>query len=106
MLKHLPCSVLLAKNLIFKDLGGEVTHHIFRSGMLRPLHQLPVLYIESRPEIEYERRLTSIVQFFIEFGSHFSHLIYMKVIERAIEEFRPSIFIELYHPNLKEPIDR
>jgi hypothetical protein len=29
----------------------------------------------------------------------------MRIIERVIDEFRPSIFIELYHPNLKNPID-
>ena len=82
-----------------------MTHHLLRSGIIRPLRRMPVLYVEDRPEVEYERRLMSLVQFLKEYGDFFSHKAYMKIIERVIDEFRPSIFIELYHPNLKYPID-
>jgi hypothetical protein len=64
-----------------------------------------VLYVEDRPEIEYERRIMSLVQFLKEYGYRFTHMLYMKVFERVIDEFRPAVFIELYHPNLSRPID-
>jgi hypothetical protein len=32
------CSVILAKNLVFKELGREVTNKLLRYGVLRPLH--------------------------------------------------------------------
>lgn len=95
----------MAKNLIFKEQGKEITHHILRDGIIKPLHDLPVLYVESRPETEYERRLMSLVLFMREYGDKFSHKVYMKIFERIIDEFRPAVFIELYHPNLKDPID-
>lgn len=73
---------------------------------MRSLDRLPILYVESRPEIEYERRLMSFIHFFREYGEQFSHQVYMRLIERVINEFRPAIFIELYHPNLSIPIDK
>ena len=105
LIKHKPCSVLLAKNLIFKEFGKEVTHQILRDGVLRPLHSLPCLYVESPPEVEYERRLMSLVLFMKEYGTKMTHRVYMKIFERIIEDFRPALFIELYQPNLKDPIN-
>ena len=72
---------------------------------MRPLKFRPVLYKESKPEIEYERRIMSLVKFMKEYGGKFRHKVYMKIIERIVDEFRPAIFLELYHPNLKEPIE-
>ena len=47
----------------------------------------------------------SLVKFMKEYGGKFRHKVYMKIIERIVDEFRPAIFLELYHPNLKEPIE-
>ena len=104
-LKHQSCNILQAKNLIFKDLDRVVTHHILRNGIVQSLNPTSVLYVESKPEIEYERRLMSLVKFMKENGERLSHEVFIKIFEKIIDEFRPAIFIELYHPNLKEPID-
>lgn len=100
LLHNQNCHSILGKSLTLKNLTSS-TFDFYSLGLIfRPLNNIPTIYKESSPEIEYQKRLKSLVSFLKSEGESLRSDAFYTIIQRTIEEFKPSLFLELFHPDL------
>ncbi|CAG9319323.1 unnamed protein product [Blepharisma stoltei] len=91
---------LLGRALMFKSIHSDYSEYDSFGHIFRQLDQKSFDYQESQPELEYKKRLEALLEFLKYECTRMCPKAFYTVIERVIDEFRPAIFLSLYHPCL------
>ncbi|CAG9330566.1 unnamed protein product [Blepharisma stoltei] len=98
ILKANQLKAIAGKVAIFKTFrSAPIENNIFLN-IIKPLNSRYCNYQEDEPEIEFKKRLESINSFLQVEGEFLRSEAFYTVIENAIEEIKPALLLELYHP--------
>ena len=92
---------VLGRHLIYKQADEGLSTELLTKNVLLALVPKPIVYSEEHPEVEYRKKLMSLLDFLKRNETKLPALTFYTVIERVIEDFRPALLLQLFHNELR-----